>query len=98
MHCTTLFFQKRIVYRGLCLLILISLLVQLFHLPQEGVAWDRALVPWRRRRRVRRRYRRVALVSRVRYVTRRGGVLLCRLGLMAVLLVRSGWLRRQPLS
>ena len=97
MHCTTLFFEKRMVCRSLCLLVLVSLLCLLFHLPQEGVVWDRAWVPWGRGRRVRRRNRRPVLVRRVHYVTRRGGVLLCRLGLMAVLLVWSGWARRQPL-
>jgi hypothetical protein len=98
MHGSTLFFQKRNLYRGLCLLMVISLLSQQFHLPQERVAWDEALVSWRRGRRVRRRYRRLALVSRLRFVGRRGLVLLCRVGLMAVLLVWSGWSRRQPSS
>ena len=106
MYCTTLLFQKRIVYRCFCLLLLISLLFHAFpwtrsghsSLSQEQEVWDEALVSWLRRRGSRRRYRRHTVVGRLRFLKRRGVVLLCRLGLLAGLLVWSGWPQRWPLS
>jgi hypothetical protein len=60
--------------------------------------WDEALVPWLRRQWSRRRYRRHTLAGRLGFLRRRGLVLLCRLGLMAGLLVWSGWSQCWPLS
>jgi transposase-like protein len=106
MYCTTLFFQKRIVCRCFSLLLLISLLLYAFpstrsghsNLSQEREVWDEALVPWARRQWVRRRYRRHIMAGRLDFLRRRGWGLLCRLGLMAGLLVWSGWPQRWPLS
>ncbi len=97
MYYITLHLKRRIVYRCLALFLLISLLLHAFSLPQEREVWDEALVPWLRRR-SRRRYHRRALGSRLRFLKRRGLVLLCRLGLMTGLLVWSRWLQRRPLS
>jgi transposase-like protein len=105
MYCTTLLFQKRIIYRCFCLLLLISLLCHAFpsthsghsSLSQEQEVWDEGAVSWLRRRGVRRRYRRPTVVGRLRFLKRRGVVLLCRLGLMAGLLVWSGWWQRWSL-
>jgi transposase-like protein len=99
MYCTTLLFQKRIVYRCFSLLLLVSLLFHAFpatrsghsSLSQEQEVWDEALVSWLRRRGARRRYRRHTVVGRLRFLKRWGVVLLCRLGLMAGLLMWSGW-------
>ena len=91
MYCTTLHLQKRIVYRCFCLLLLISLLLQAFSLPQEWEVWDEALVSWLRRKWSRRRYRRHIVVGRLRFLRRRGLVLFCRLGLVIALLMWSGW-------
>ena len=121
MYCTTLFFKKRI-YRCLSLLLVISLLFQVFpsirfhfdwaqykrqaqpdgsgysSLTQEREVWDEMLVSWLRRKWSRRRYHRRILVGRLHFLKRRGMILLCRLGLMAALLIWSGWPQRQPLS
>ena len=105
MYCTTLYLHKRI-YRCLSLLLVVSLLVQIFPstgpgysgLPQEQEVWDEALVSWLKRKWCRRRYRRYRLAGRLHFLRRRGMALLCRLGLMAVLLVWNGWPQRQPLS
>ena len=103
MYCTTLFFQKRI-YHGLSFLLVICLLFQALpwtrsgygSLPQE--VWDERLVPWLSRRRSCCRYHRHTRVGRLHFLKRRGMVLLCRLGLVTILLVWSGWWPRQPLS
>ena len=97
MHSITPHLQKRIAYRWIALLLLIALLFQLsIPLPlQNREMWDEALVPWPSRRCSlhRRRYARFCL----RFLKRRGKVLLCRLGLVAALLAWSGWPQRQPL-
>jgi len=105
MYCTTLFFEKRI-YGCLSLLLLVSLLFQAFpwtrpgssSFSQEWEVWDETLVSWRRGKWSCRHYHRRTLVRRLHFLKRRGMALLCRLGLMAMLLVRSGWAQRQPLS
>jgi transposase-like protein len=97
MYCTTLHRQKRMVYGTLCLLLLIGLLLCFLSPVQEREGWHEALVPWLRRKGVgRRSYQ--ALLVRLRLLKRRGAVLFCRLSLMAVLLVWSGWPQRQPFS
>ena len=98
MYCTTLHLQKRIVYRCFCLLLLISLLFHVFSLRQEWEVWDEALVPGMRRQWSRRRYRGHIVVGRLCLLKRRGWVLFCRLGLVAALLVWSGWPQRWSLS
>lgn len=103
MYCTTLFFQKRI-YHCLSFLLVISLLFQALpwtrsgysSLPQE--VWDERLVSWVSRRRSGCRYHCHTWVGRLHFLKRRGMVLLCRLGLVTMLLVWSGWWQRQPLS
>ena len=97
MHCTTRHVQKRIAYRCFCLLLLVSLLFHAFNLPQEREVWDEAWVPRLRRRQSCRRYCHSS-VGHLRFLKRRGVVLLCRLSLMAALLMWSGWPQRQPCS
>jgi hypothetical protein len=97
MYCTTLPFEKRIVYRGLCLVVLIGLLIYSCTLSQDHLIWDEELVSRVRRWRTRSRCR-TELASRVQIVKRRGLVMLCRLGLMTVLLVWSGWGQRWAMS
>ena len=100
MYCTTLYLHKQIIVfirRSLSLLLFVSLLLYPLSVTQEQEVWHEDLVPWRARGWRRRRCRR-ARVRRLHFLKRRGMVLLCRLALMAVLLVRSGWLERQPLS
>jgi hypothetical protein len=89
MYCTTLYLHKQITVfmrRSLSLWLLVSLLLYAFSVSQEQEVWHEGLVPWRVRG------------WRLHFLKRRGMVLLCRLGLMAVLLMRSGWPQRQPLS
>jgi transposase-like protein len=97
MYCTTFHLQKRTVYRCLSLLLLIGLLLQSFTPFQGREVWDEALLPWLRRRRWFRLRRRSGIIC-LELLKRRGWVLFCRLGLVAVLLVWSGWPQRWPLS
>ena len=100
MYCTTLYLYKQITIfmrPSLSLLLLVSLLLYPLCVSQQQEVWHEDLVPWRVRGWTRRRCRRVRS-WRLRFLKRRGLVLLCRLGLMLVLLVRSGWLERQSLS
>jgi len=100
MYCTTLYLHKQIIVfmrRSLSLLLLVSLLLYPLSVSQEQEVWHEDLVPWRVRGLSRRRCRR-ARVGRLHFLQRRAMVLLCRVGLMAVLLVRSGWPQRQSLS
>jgi hypothetical protein len=84
-------------YRGLCLLVLIGLLNYSYTLDQDHPVWDEELVTW-----VSKRWSRMctgsAIGRRVQVVKRRMLVLLCRVGLMSVLLVWSGWVRHWPRS
>lgn len=96
MYCTTFHLQKRAVYRCLSLLLLIGLVLQSFTPLQGREAWDEALLPWWRRCWIRRRCR--SGITRLDLLKRRGWVLFCRLGLVAALLVWSGWSQRWPLS
>jgi len=97
MYCITLHLEKRIGYRGLCLLLLVGLLFQTCAPDQDHLVWDAELVPWERARRSRVRYG-SAIVRRLHIVKRRGLVMLCRMGLMSVLLVWSGWGQQWPRS
>ena len=97
MNCTTSHVEKRIEYRGLCLVLLVSLLLRTCIVCPEPVVWDERLVPWARRRRSSRSAR-SAWVGHLHLLKRRGMVLVCRMGLMAVLLVWSGWGRQRPWS
>ncbi len=90
MYCTRLLFEKRIVYRGLCLVVLSGVLIYGCTLSQEHVVWDEELVSWVRKWRTGGRCRAI-LAGRLQVVKRRGLVMLCRLGLMTVLLE---WSRR----
>jgi transposase-like protein len=95
MYCTTFHLQKRTVYRCLSLLLLIGLLLQSFTSLQGREVWDEALLVWPRRHWFR-RCRRLG-INCLDFLKRRGLVVLCRLGLVAVLLVWSGWPQRWPL-
>jgi len=99
MYCTTLYLHKQVVFirRSLSLLLFVSLLLYPLSVTQEQEVWHEVLVPWGTRGWRRRRCRRVR-VRHLHFLKRRGMVLLCRLSLMAVLLVWSGWPQRQPLS
>jgi len=97
MNCTTVHIKKRIGYRGLRLLLLVGLLVQTCTPDQDHLAWDVELVAWVRKRRSRVRYG-SAIARRLHMVNRRVLVMLCRMGLMGVLLVWSGWGQRRPRS
>jgi transposase-like protein len=96
MYCTTFYLQKRAIYRCLSLLLLIGLLLQSFTPLQSREAWDEALLPWSKRCGPRRRGR--SGIRCLELLKRRGWVLFCRLGLVAALLVWSGWSQRWPLS
>ena len=80
--------DHRLHRRSLSLLLLVSLLLYPLSVSQEQEVWHEDLVPWGTRGWRRRRCRRVR-VSRLRFLKRRGMVLLCRLSLMAVLLVTT---------
>ena len=97
MNCTPLPFEKRIGYRGLCLLLLVGLLFQTCIPDQDRLVWSAELVCWVRKRRSGVRYR-CAIARRLHIVKRRGLVMLCRMGLMSVLLVWSGWVQHWPRS
>ena len=97
MNCTTLHVQKRNGYRGLCLLLLIGLLLHTYSYGAGQPAWDEGLVCRVSKRRLQSRYRAI-LASRLHVLKRRGIVGLCRVGLVSVLLVWSGWGRHWPRS
>jgi hypothetical protein len=100
MYCITLHLHKQIIVfirRSLFLFLFVSLLLYPLSVTQEQEVWHENLVPWRAGGLPRRRCRQTR-VSRLHFLKHRGMVLLCRLGLMAVLLRRSGWLQQQPLS
>lgn len=97
MYCTTLHLHKRIIYRCVSLLLLASLLLYPFSPTQAQEVWHEELVTWPSRRQSRRRCRR-KMVRRYHFLGRWGLILLCRLGLMAALLLWSGWPQRQRLS
>jgi hypothetical protein len=100
MYCTLFCRQKRIVYRGLALILFIGLLLQVCGWLPVQEMWHEAVMyelpgwRWVRRRRRCWRYRDVCIYL----VARRGVVLLLRMSLMAGLLVWSGWVRRWPVS
>ena len=77
MYCTTWYLQERAVYRCLSLLLLIGLLLQSFTPLQGREAWDEALLPRPRRCWIRRRCRSGITCFDL---SKRRGVLLCRLG------------------
>jgi transposase-like protein len=98
MYCTWLHLEKRTFYGCLTLILLIGLLLQVFSPFAGQEVWDETLLSrpggkrWFRRRR-----RRYGIIS-LAFLTRRGGVMLCRVGLVAALLVWSGWSQHWPLT
>jgi len=54
MNCTPLHIEKRIVYRGFCILVLISLLIYAGTAGPEHPLWDEELVSWMRKWRTQR--------------------------------------------
>ena len=98
LYCITWHRQKRIIYSGLCLLLLIGLLLHAFTFPQEQEVWGEDLVPWLRGRKTCRRASGHSLAIRLHCLAQRGRVVLLRLSVMAVLLLWSGWAERQRLS
>jgi transposase-like protein len=97
MYWTTFHLQKRTVYRCLSLLLLIGLLLQSLTSFQGREVWDENLLLWPRRRRWFHLRRRSGITC-LNFLKRRGWVLLCRLVLVAALLMWGGWSRRGPLS
>jgi len=83
--------------RCLSLLLLASLLLYPFSPTQAQEVWHEELITWPRRRQSRRGCRR-KMVRRYHFLGRWGLILLCRLGLMAALLLWSGWPQRHSLS
>jgi transposase-like protein len=108
MYCTTVYLEKRILYRCLFFILSIGLLLQFVIPLQSQERWDEALLVqtrsrgWVRRARsrrwVRRRGRCRQGVKSLSFLKRRGKVVLCRLGLVAILLMWHGWPQRQPLA
>lgn len=96
MYCTTLHLHKRIIYRCVSWLLLVGLLLYPFSPTQAHEVWHEALVTWPSRRWSRCRQR--IVVRWVVFLGRWSLILLCRLGLMAALLLWSGWPQRQCLS
>jgi len=90
MNCTTLHFEKRIRYLGLCVLLIAGLSVRTWASEQDHAVWDAELVIWVNKRRSRMRDRAARAVG-LQIVNRRVLVMCCRMGLMSVLLVWSGW-------
>jgi transposase-like protein len=99
MHCTPWQLQKRTLYGCLVPILLLGLLLQGFSpLPGHEV-WDEALLSGPRSRRWVGCRRRCGCGSLgLAFLARRGGVLLCRGGLVVLLLVWSGWSQRWPLA
>ena len=89
MNSSTMHIKRRIGYCGLCLVLLVGLFVQTCTPERDHPVWDADLI-WVSKRRTRVRNR-AAIARRVHTVERRGLVMLCRMGLMSVLLVWSGW-------
>lgn len=98
MYCTGLHLEKRTWNGCLAVILLLGLLLQaLSPLPGQEV-WDESqLYELTGRRWVRRRHSRYGLMG-PGFLARRGGVLMCRMGLVAALLTWSGWPRRWPLA
>lgn len=97
MHCSTSHFKNRILYRCLSILLLIGLMLRSTTPLQSHEVWDESLLF---RKKSKHWLHRRSCDDRVRlaFLTRRGKALLCRLSLVAVLLMRSGWSQRQPLT
>ena len=96
MYCMPRYVKKRIFYRCLCSILIIGLLCQLHSFLEGAERWEETLL-LRQRGRCRLRRRRSQVVWPIA-VRRRGYALLCRSGLIAVLLLWSGWPRRQAIS
>jgi transposase-like protein len=94
MYCTTLCRHKRIIHRCVSLVLVASLLLYPFSLFQPCGVWHEDLVHWPSNRWSRQRRHRV-VVRRLGFLGRWGLILLCRLGLMAALLLWSGWPQQQ---
>ena len=95
MNCTPLHLEKRIVHRGFCLLVLIGLLNYACTPSPDHPLWDEEMVCRVRRWRTW-RCSSAVFAGRVQVVKRRMRVMLCRLGLMSLLLVWSGWGQHWP--
>ena len=96
MYCTTLHLHQRIIYRCVSLLLLASLLLYPFSLTRGHEVWHDELVAWPTRRRSCRGDR--IVVRGFGFLGRWSLILLCRLGLIAGLLLWSGWPQRQSFS
>jgi hypothetical protein len=97
MNCTTLQLEKRIGYRGLCLLLLVGLVVQAWAPERDPPIWDADLAIGVSKQRSRVGHRSM-IAQRLRIVKRRMVVMLCRMGFMTVLLMWSGWGQHWPRS
>jgi transposase-like protein len=97
MNCTTVYVNKRMGYCGLCLFLVIGLLLHTCTAGQGDELWDDELHSRTRQARSRRGGQ-YARIGRYQALKRRGMVLACRMGLMTVLLVWSGWGRQCPWS
>jgi len=91
MYCTGLHLEKRTFYGCLAVMLLVGLLFQAFSPLLGQEVWDETLLCGLRNRRWVHRLRRCRQGSiGPGLLTRRGGVLVCRMGLVAALLMWSG--------
>ena len=99
MYCTPWSIKKPTCYRCLSLVLIIGLLLHIQSARDQEV-WDETPLLCQRGRFRLRRLRRHRCARRMRQIitARRGRALLCRMGLIAALLVWSGWSRRHPLA
>jgi transposase-like protein len=99
MYCTGLHLEKRTLYGCLAVMLLVGLLFQAISPLLGQEVWDETLLCGLRNRRwVRRRcHGRYGSIG-PDFLTRRGGVLVCRMGLVAALLMWSGWPQRWPVA
>lgn len=97
MYCTPLHVKKPVFYCSLAFILVIGLLFHSLFSLESGERWDETLLLRQRERlRWRRvRHRRCQMIWPV-IVRRRGYALLCRTGLISILLVWSGWARHHP--
>jgi transposase-like protein len=99
MYCTPLHDKRPTFYWCLSFMLVMGLLFYQLCDQEDGESWDEMLLlrqGWQLR--LGRLCRRGRWVVGFTMVMRRGRVWLCRTGLIAILLVWSGWWRRHPLS
>jgi hypothetical protein len=97
MYCMPLHVKKPVLFSSLAFILVIGLLSHMILYHECGERWDETLLLQQRRRLRRQRLGRNCPMVWSLIVRRRGYALLCRVGLISILLVWSGWVRRHPL-